>query len=225
MGSTFIPSRCAVVERVGTNVLIRGNMPLLPEQDSRRGMRYAFAEIMEASGVSDLRERKLIEVPVIDNVGERLQFEPLVSAFAIDPVALPASKWPWWQHGIGGDELLGWRLMSGGVSVRGHVLWRPFEGLPEGADPKEFLGAPGWDFGGFVDRVIRLLREGDNLAVYVHCQLGADRTGAFHAGYLMRAQGLSFNDAMLQASKATSAGTPNADYYRLVRAYAATLGR
>lgn len=217
MGSTFIPSRCAKIDEVGPNVLIRGNMPLT-ESGS-----YALREVRDASGVADLAERMLVEVPIIDNVGERAQFEAILRAFGASPGALPASCWPWWVHGVDGNARRGGPLRTEGLEVDGFVLWRPFEGLPEGEDPAPFLGRPGWDFSGFLDTVASLMTTLDGAAIYVHCQLGADRTGAFHTGYLMRTRGIGLAEAAERADAATSAGPPNADYRRLLEAYAASL--
>jgi hypothetical protein len=216
MGSTFIPSRCAHIDTVGSNVLIRGNMPLIAPD-----MHYAFDEIEAASKVLDLFTRKLVEVPIIDNVGERAQWAPIMEAFAVDPNRFPASYWPpYLQPGWEPDALLGATLTTEGRTIPGSVLWRPFEGLPAGQDPKLYLFAPGWDFSGFVDHVTELMFTRTNSALYVHCQLGADRTGAFHIGYLMKSQGMNLHDAMATAVASTSAGPPNADYLRLVTAYA-----
>lgn len=219
MGSTFIPSRCAAVDRVGSNVLIRGNMPLVGPD-----LRYALKEIREASRVEDLASRTIVEIPIIDNVGERAQFEPLLRAFGVDPSIFPPTDWPWWLHGVDGNERRGTRLRTEGLEVPGFLVWRPFEGLPEKADPTSYLTAPGWDFAGFVDHVIALLSELEDAAVYVHCQLGADRTGAFHTGYLMRAHGADLEEAARAADSSTSAGPPNADYQRLLGAYSAFIG-
>lgn len=76
MGSTFIPSRCALIDNVGSNVLIRGNMPLMAPS-----MRYALQEIGEASGVVDIANRLVVEIPIIDNVGERDQFKEIFNNF------------------------------------------------------------------------------------------------------------------------------------------------
>jgi hypothetical protein len=219
VGATFIPSRCAHIDTVGTNVLIRGNMPLIaPDQH------YALKEIAEASKVTDLLSRFFIETPIIDNQGEREQWTSLLRAFAVDPERFPLSFWPpYSQPGWEPNALLGMTLTTENLSSPGSVLWRPFEGLPANTDPKVYLNTPGWDFSGFIDHIISLMLSRTNTAVYVHCQLGADRTGAFHIGYLMKTKGLSLQDATNEASKTTSAGPPNADYLRLVTAYAATL--
>lgn len=218
MGSTFIPSRCAHIDTVKDNVLIRGNMPLLGED-----LHYAYNEIAEATKI-DLTTRTLLEIPIIDNVGERAQFEPLMRAFGVDPDIYPSSYWPpWMQEGYEPNKLLGTGVTTEGAIHSGSAIWRPFEGMPAGADPKTYLYSPGWDFAGFVDHVIELLRTGSNLAIYVHCQLGADRTGAFHIGYLMRMHNVKLAEATIEADASTSAGPPNADYLRLVTAYAASL--
>jgi hypothetical protein len=219
MGSTFIPSRCAHIDTVGTNVLIRGNMPLLGDD-----LHYAYDEIAQASKVH-LTNYTLLEMPIIDNVGERAQFTPLMTAFGVDPNTYPPSYWPpWLQQGYQPNALLGTHVTAESGKYPGSVIWRPFEGLPAGSDPKEFLHNPIWDFAGFVDEVISLLGTRQNTAIYVHCQLGADRTGAFHIGYLMRKYGMSLTVASNKANTSTSAGPPNADYQRLVAAYAAELG-
>jgi hypothetical protein len=219
MGSTFLPHRCAHIDTVGTNVLIRGNMPLLGED-----LHFAFDEIAEASKVKDLASREFYEVPIIDNVGERDQWEPLMRAFGVDPNRFPETFWPpYLQPGWNPDALLGTTLTTEGRTVPGSILWRPFEGLPANTDPKHFLGWPGWDFTGFIDHVVLMLHTLINATVYVHCQLGADRTGAFHIGYLMKAKGMSLDDATLTAVASTTAGPPNSDYLRLVNAYASAI--
>ncbi len=193
-------------------------MPLLGSD-----LHYALKEIQEASGV-DLSKYRIIDVPIIDNVGERTQFAAIMRAFGVDPSQFPTSFWPWWQQeGYIPNALHGTTLRAENVIQAGSVLWRPFEGLPEEEDPTLFLGAPEWDYAGFIVTVRRMLETSQNVALYVHCQLGADRTGAFHIGYLMHTMGLSLAEASSMANGSTSAGPPNGDYQRLVAAYADTL--
>lgn len=217
MGSTFIPSRCALIETRGSNYLVRGNMPLLGAD-----LHFALEEIEKASGVS-FAGKRFMEFPIIDNVGEREEFEPLCLAFGVDPAQFPASSWPWWEHHVGGNTMLGSTLATEGHTLPGSLTWRPFEGLPPNTDPKVFLHAPGWDYVGFVEHVDLVMSQAKNAVVYVHCQLGADRTGAFHIGLLLK-QGLTLTEAVAKAGSYTSAGPPNADYMRLVGAYAVELG-
>lgn len=218
MGATFIPSRCAHIDTVGSNVLIRGNMPLLGAD-----LHYALNEIQEASKVN-FDGLTIVDIPIIDNVGERIEFSALMRAFGADPDQYPSSFWPWWvQKGYNPNQFHGSGLTTEGELRAGSLVWRPFEGLPEGESPKIYLTSPGWDFGGFITNVMHMLKTMKNTAFYVHCQLGADRTGAFHIGYLLRTQGCTLDDAMKIANGSTSAGPPNADYRRLVTAYANSL--
>ena len=185
---------------------------------------FAFNEIREASGIKDLADRKLVDVSMIDNVGERHSFEPEMRAFGIDPKRYPASFWPpFLQPNYNPKTFHGSDLTTEGFTTYGSMVWWPVEGLPEGQDPGLYLGSPGWNFSGLVDYVWGLMNSLSNAAIYVHCMLGADRTGAFHAGYLMRTKGQNLSDALLKATFSTSAGAPNGDYHRLVSAYAATL--
>ena len=196
-------------------------MPLVEDD-----LHYAYREIQEASGV-DLDSMQLVELPIIDNVGERAQFSAIMRAFGINPdTDFPTSFWPWWnQTGYDPNGFVGGKLITEGLSREGTVVWRPFEGLPANTDPEVFLSAPGWDFAGFIDNLIDMMALLKNTAIYMHCQLGADRTGAGHTGYLMRGKGLNLADASALANSSTEAGPPNSDYQRLVEAYAETLKR
>ena len=121
MGSTFIPSRCALVDTVGSNYLIRGNMPLVAPD-----MHYAYQEIVAASKL-DLTGKTLIEMPIIDNVGERDQFSAILKAFNVDPDQYPSSFWPWWtQENYNPNALQGIALKTEGLRVNGSFIWRPF---------------------------------------------------------------------------------------------------
>jgi hypothetical protein len=221
MALPFIPDRCAHIDTVDGNVLIRGNLPLTGDD-----WHFAYKEIIAASGV-DLTKFMLIDMPILDNIGERSSWASELSAFGAEPKQFPPSYWPpYTQKGYDPKALLGTGMLSteGGLFL-GHTDWAPFEGLPAGQDPTLYLDWPGWNFSGFVDNVIDMLKSMPKAAIYVHCMLGADRTGAFHIGYLMRSKGLSLKEASDIANKSTSAGPPNADYERLVAAYAKSLKR
>lgn len=199
-------------------------MPLLGDD-----LHYAYREIREILGAAsiDLDSMQFVELPIIDNVGERAQFSAIMRAFGVNSDAdFPTSFWPWWnQSGYDPNGFVGGQLNTQGLTREGTVVWRPFEGLPANTDPDVFLGAPGWDYGGFVDNLIDMMALLKNTAIYMHCQLGADRTGAGHIGYLMRGKGLNLADASALANSSTSAGPPNADYQRLVEAYATFIQR
>lgn len=190
-------------------------MPLIKE-------RYCYKEILEVTGV-DATGKKWIEVPIIDNVGERFQFASLMNSFGVNPSDFPKSFWPWWkpENKYNPNQLHGNTLTTEGMTVPGSVLWRPFEGLPASTDPKQFLDSSGWDYSGFIEVISKLLHSKSNSIIYVHCQLGADRTGAFHIGYLINNFCMNIEEAFKIASTSTSASAPNEDYRRLVEAYAA----
>jgi hypothetical protein len=189
-------------------------------------LHYAYRDIQEASGV-DLDSMEFVEIPIIDNVGEREQFAAIMGAFNVDPdKEFPVSTWPWWnQKGYDPDGFHGGPLITQGLERDGAVVWRPFEGLPPNTAPEHFLRSPGWDYAGFIDNLVDLVALLRNTAIYMHCQLGDDRTGAAHIGYLMRAKGMSLAEASVIANASTSAGPPNADYQRLVEAYATFIQR
>ena len=215
MGAHFIPDRCAVIDRVGSSLLIRGNMPLIAPDDH-----YALLEIQAAIG-EDLLGRTILDIPIIDNVGERAQFTAICRAFGVDAAEFPESSWPpYGRPGYDPNAFLGQTLTTEGHSLPGAMVWRPFEGLPAGEDPSTYLSSPLWDFSGFLDNIVFLLSQLENTAIYVHCQLGADRTGAFHIGYLILTRGLSLAAATAKANASTKATPPNADYQRLVADYA-----
>ena len=214
MTMPFDPTRVALVDQVGSNLVVRG---MDPACDGVTFNTQAVLDAVRAAG-ADPTGKKLVVLSVIDNVGERWAWSPEVSAFGFDPDDCPTADWPPYVNVPDWDP----RTVFSSNEL-GDLYWWPFEGLPENTDPTVFLTSPGWDFSGVVDQVISLCKNETDALIYFHCMLGADRTGALHSGYLMRACGLSLIDADKIADTATSAGAPNADYVRLRAAYAATL--
>lgn len=214
--NVWLPERVKKVDQVGDNVLIRGCMPLAGDP-----WHFAYDEISAAAGVA-LGAYDLVDISVIDCVGERYMLQPEMNAFGLEA---PDEKYwpPYGQKGydprVGNETAL--RTEDGIVPAT--FYWWPIEGLPEGGDAAVFLGSPGWDLSGLVALVSQLMSERASRpkAVYVHCTLGADRTGALHTSYLVR-RGLPLNEAIGQADSSTSAGAPSEDYRRLRAAYAAS---
>ncbi len=217
MGSTFDPTRCAVVDRAGQCVVLRGSMPLTPSGD------LAYDGIASASGL-DLRARRLLVISLIDNTGERAMWEREQAAFGLDPGRLPQTYWPPYLNAPAWAPRRFEGALGGGRD--GALCWWPIEGFPDGEDPKVYLTSPGWDLGGLVDWLIETVRAAAApTAIYFHCSLGADRTGALHSGYLMRGKGMSLADASNVVDTATSAKAPNQHYKNLRSAYARMIGK
>lgn len=217
----FDPKRVAPVVLPGKtskHTLVRGMLPLIDGD-------FAYPEIEKALGV-DLSGDKFVCVSLIDNTGERGWWTNELAAFKVDPNVYPAANWPPYVHqpNWAPNTLLGTGDLIYGKSFfrqRAHLVWWPIEGLSPIDDPKVFLGKPGWDLGGLVNFLYGMFmnRSTEKTTFYFHCKLGADRTGALHAGLLMKS-GMKVEDAILRVSNATPAGAPNADYLRLIRAYA-----
>lgn len=223
----FDPARVAVVADAhpdSGNILVRGNIPL-----TGTDARFATNEIASRLGLN-LAKFSLGVVMLIDNVGERFAFEPEVKAFGAEPGAYPATLWPPysmisdWQpeEELASEEV----VRSEGASSRGRLWWWPIEGISSNELViSPYIWSNGWNFAGLCKHLDMVWsgRRGAmlNAVIYFHCMLGADRTGAAHAGFLLESgRAKSADEALLIASKATPAGAPAPDYVRLVRAYA-----
>ncbi|OPZ38855.1 MAG: Dual specificity phosphatase, catalytic domain [Synergistetes bacterium ADurb.BinA166] len=212
----FDPARVALVDAVDGNYLIRGPVPI------RSDGSFAYSEISSAAGV-DVSAGPLVVVSLIDCTGEHRMLADELAAFGL-PDQWGISYWPpYLQPGYDSKKLWGSCLSEHGVHRPASLIWWPIEGLADGQDPEDFLGWPGWNFSGLVDCMAGLLGSRSNVSLYVHCSLGADRTGAAVSGYLMKSKGLTADEALSEASIQTPAGSPSPDYVRLVRAYAASL--
>lgn len=208
MAAVFDPNRCA---HVGGN-LWRGNLPLRADRS------FAFEELRKVLGID--AGTRFIDVSVIDNVkgSERDVWQPEMEAFGVDvdttwpddrldiPPQFNQVAPPWNPGQMHGDT--------------DRVVWWQIEG----GDNPIVLGpsAKSYNFIGYVDRLAELNQIG--CPVYVHCMNGTDRTGASVAAFAMKVMGYSLAKAFELADSLKAAGTMNADYIELVRAYARAKG-
>lgn len=215
----FDPTRFAVVETTGRNLLLRGNIPL----SSTNQLAYdAMSQAARAAGV-DLAAYDLLDVCLTDNVGERYMWAPEMTAFGIDPAKYPETFWPPWQqpNWVYGAELGNGMVRTSSGWRHGNVVWWPIE-APCGAPVGPFLDAPGWNLNGLVDALQQWLHHPTPLAIYVHCTLGADRTGAAIGSYLIKTQGLTGPEAIDAVTRGTLAKVaPSPAYQQLILDYAA----
>lgn len=188
------------------------------------GKDFAYPEIETALNL-DFSSDRFISTSFIDNTGERSPWSAELKAFGEDSGKFPDGSWPPYirQPDWNPKTFLGnGNLVYGSlVRSRANLIWWPFEGMSVSDDPKVFLHSPGWDFAGCVEYLYSLYTDSKEPAtvLYVHCMLGADRTGALHAGLLVRV-GVEVEEALKMVAAATPAGAPSSDYQRLVRAYA-----
>lgn len=217
----FIPGRMAIVDQTSSSYLVRGSEPL------NASNQFAYTEMTQVIPSIDWKDMSLVDVCLIDNVGERADWQVEMSSYGQNPNLYPASNWPPYHFQPDWDPALpmGDELDYGTGKVPGSIIWWPIEGFDKGTDPTVYLTSPGWDFSGLIMTLQRLLLD-PKTVVYVHCELGTDRTGAAVMGYLMKWKGMSY----LQALKAASTGAPeikapDINYQNLAYAYAKTIGR
>ena len=217
----FIPGRCAIVDQTSSSFLVRGSEPLTASR------LFSYLEITRTIPQIKWHEMSFVDVSLIDNVGERPDWQLEMEAYGQNPALYPATNWPPyhfqpdWEPGAPlGDEL---NYTTG--KVPGSLVWWPIEGFDKGEDPTVYLTSPGWDFSGLVMTLQRLMLD-HNTVVYVHCELGTDRTGAAVMGYLMKWKGMTYEQALKAASTgAPEIKTPDQNYQNLAYAYAKTIGR
>jgi len=181
------------------------------------------------SGIADRIDSKLAGttmtiVSLIDSTGEHPMLKAELSSLGLPDLWGPSYWPPYLQPDYDAEELHPCVIRTSSSSRTANFMWWPIEGVGQGQDPHVFLTSPGWDLCGLVDRITELLHDPAR-AIYVHCSLGADRTGAVVACYMIRAHGMNVNEAISFTSSQTPAGAPNRDYLTLIQAYAAKMGR
>jgi hypothetical protein len=215
----FEASRLALVDTVGNNLVVRGPMPLTGPSKL-----FAYKEISDTLKI-DISQYFFRNISLIDNQGEAWAFYPELTAFNVPSGTYPSNYWPpYLQKGWNPPLCLGKGVQVGSRIQTGCMAWWPIEGFPKNESPKVYLERPGWDFSGVVDYVIALSQSPMKTIVYFHCMLGADRTGALHAGYLMKSRSASIAGATTMASTTGSAGAPAQNYLNLIKAYGESLG-
>lgn len=217
----FIPGRAAVVDTVGTSFLIRGSEPL------NSANQFAYMELAQAVPQVNFHGKTFVDVCLIDNVGERPDWQIEMTSYGQDPAWYPQRNWPPytfqpdWEPAVP----LGVTLNCDAGSLPGSLVWWPIEGFGRFTDPKVYLTSPGWDFSGLVQCLNNLLKTADTI-LYVHCELGTDRTGATVMGYLMKWKGMTYHEAKAAASTgAPEIKCPDENYLNLAKAYAKTIGQ
>lgn len=217
----FIPGRVAVVDTVGTSLLIRGAEPL------NTANKFAYTELTQTLPQVNFHGKTFVDVCLIDNVGERPDWQIEMVAFGQDPATYPQNNWPPYTFQPDWDPAapLGTTLTYPGGTTPGSLVWWPIEGFGRFTDPKVYLTSPGWDFSGLILCLNGLLASPDVIA-YVHCELGTDRTGATVMGYMMKSMGMSYHQALAAASTgAPEIKCPDQNYLNLAHAYAKTIGK
>lgn len=218
----FLPSRVGVVDTVGSNIFVRGPEPL-----DRHTHAFSYTELAKTLKL-DLAKYQLLDICLIDNVGERKHWTDEMVAFGQNPDTFPSSCWPPYINVQNWDPSKGYGLSVKGDDGKSHPgVWRwwPIEGLAPEQDPAAFVTAPGWDLNGVVMLVRSLLGMGSHRLIYVHCAHGCDRTGAVVGGYYMKYQGLNYAETLAKVTAGTPDKVePNLDYQLLLQAYLTWLG-
>jgi len=179
---------------------------------------------------TDLTKYTFIDFCLLNDTSERSTWEAEFVSFCITKQWVdehfPSDKYPPWFFMKGTwnpKTLYGTQLKAS----KGSFAWWPLTGVHDPSDKTEAHNAvapDGWGFSGCVDYLIELFQTKENTAVAFHCMSGADRTGALHAGYLMRTEGLNASDAIKKATSYVKIGAPNSGYTNLLIVYQRWLG-
>lgn len=212
---TFEPDRVALVDEIAGSRLIRGPFPLLVDGT------FAYSGIADKIDV-DLSNTTMTIVSLIDSTGEHPMLQAELASVGLPDLWGPDYWPPYLQPDYDAGSLHDCTILENGSPRKGAFMWWPIEGIGHGQDSTVFLTSPGWNLSGLIDRIISLMQD-PSRTVYVHCSLGADRTGAVVTCYLMKTRGMPFPDAWRLAASQTPAGFPNYNYEILSSAYASLI--
>jgi hypothetical protein len=218
--TTYAPKRTFVVQQVGSNVLVRGNLPLTPDGS------FAYDKLNKTlkkaiGGDFDLLNNTIIDVSLIDNQGELPELTAEFTAFGVAG-SIP-TVWPPVAHGVN-------IFTQYGSTVEGHpgkLIWMPIQGCVD-TNNCSAIEPTLYNFGGIVDQLNTLVNTGTNTVIYYHCMNGHDRAGSLTACYMMKHMGRTrdqaMNDAPPEGALAMSHDWKET-YKPLIEWYAGTIGK
>jgi hypothetical protein len=215
METVYNPKRTFVVNKVGSNFLVRGNLPL----DDDGNFAYDdLAKRLKADKIT-LSKMTLIDVSLIDNQGEAPELSAEFKAF---DETMP-SVWPPVDKGFD-------IFKQFGSSVCGHpgkLMWMPIQGCAD-QNNCTVVENPQYNFAGIVDHLQMLIEAGSNTVIYFHCMNGHDRAGSLTACYMMKHMGRSRDQAMNQPPPGGAMAMKHdwkETYKPLIEWYAGTIGK
>lgn len=200
----FDRSKTAVIDQVGTNVIFRGNVPLVQNADN--SYTFVYDELNASLAGYDLRDYDLVVVSTLPATSEWLAGE--MAAFGLS------------SSDVTGNTNLDQQL---GTRVDDHparLVWWPVTGLPFGIDPAtRWSSTTGFD--GLISWIVKVsgAQGARPLAIYLHDLDGLQVAGAMHLGWLMLATGISWTRAQVAALERINP-LPTLDHLRLIQAYA-----
>lgn len=203
MSQLFVPSQAYdatytnIVDYDATtgNLLFRGNLPILPTcphlyayHEMNRRMQQLIANLPPSDNAPqnfDLKNYNLLDINLLDNQGDYVDWSLVFAAFGANRAVFPQSDWPPYENSSWSPQaLLGNDTVLSASNVHaGNMVWWPFE-----PDFNESSG--GFQFNELVTFANTQLTtqpaQGANpMVIYVHCDSGVNRTGTFTVSYLL----------------------------------------
>jgi len=218
--SNITSNNTAIIAQNKTNLLMR--CPNLIEDSA-----IALDELQTILK-TDLTKYTFVDFCLLEDTGERFVWKTEFQSFGISKQWIddhfPSDKFPPWSYSKiwNPKTFYGTQFKVEGKEHDGSFVWWPLTGVHNPSDKTEAHNAvapDGWNFSGCVDYLIELFQNKKKTAVAFHCMSGADRTGALHAGYLMKTESLNVTDAVKKATSYVRIGAPSVDYINLLTVY------